>query len=315
VPNSLQSSLYWGPSAPIRNTAFDWMKVTTTDANSFYNGLSASFQQRYSNGLTYEASYTFGRSTDDASDIVGAVDYTNGSIGPYRYAFLPPNNGRGLSSFDVRHALVMNAVYQFPWGRSGSAGGNRFAATLVNGWSINGIGKIQSGSPFNVMGSLDSAQRDKVASWPALSALPPDLVGSSSPQEVHPQNPQDYFNVGAYTLPPPGTLGTLGRDQIIGPGLVDFDFSVQKDNRIASVGREGLTLEFRFDLFNAFNRPNFSEPNGTLYTVGGACSAATASPSANCIDGQSFPQNTAAGTITSTVTPSRQLQFALKFIF
>jgi outer membrane receptor protein involved in Fe transport len=313
VPESEASSLYWGPTAPIRNTAFDWMKVTTTDANSFYNGLTASFQQKYSSGLAYQVSYTYGRSTDDASDIVGAVDYTNGSIGPYRDAFLPAVDGRGLSSFDVRQALVMNVVYQVPWGRSRSVE-NRAAAFLIDGWNISGIGKIQGGSPFNVTGSLDSAQRDKVAAWPALSALPPELVGASSPQQVHPQNPNEYFNVDAYTLPAPGTLGDVGRDQIIGPGLVDFDFALQKEGQIAPIGREGLRLQFRFDVFDAFNRANFSEPNGTLYTSGGACPAMP-TPASNCVDGQSFPRNTAAGTIVSTVTPSRQLQFALKLLF
>jgi Carboxypeptidase regulatory-like domain/TonB-dependent Receptor Plug Domain len=313
VPESEASSLFWGPSAPIRNTAFDWMKITTTDANSFYNGLTASFQQKYSGGLAYQVSYTYGHSTDDASDIVGAVDYTNGAIGPYRDAFLPAIDGRGLSSFDVRQALVMNVVYQVPWGRS-KAVENKAEAFFISGWEVSGVGKIQGGSPFNVTGSLDSAQRDKIAAWPALSALPPELVGSSSPQEVHPQNPNNYFNLAAYTLPAPGTLGDLGRDQIIGPGLVDFDFSLQKEGRIASVGREGLRLQFRFDMFNAFNRANYSEPNGTLYTSGGACPAMPTA-AANCIDGQSFPQNTAAGTIVSTVTPSRQLQFALKLLF
>lgn len=310
IPESEASSLFWGPTAPIRNTAFDWMKVTTTDANSFYNGLTASFQQKYSNGLTYEASYTLGRSIDDASDIVGAVDYTNGSIGPYRDAFLPASDGRGLSSFDVRHALVLNTVYQLPWGRSRSID-NKALGVLANGWNVSGIGKIQSGSPFNVTGSLDSAQRDKVGTWPALSALPPDLVGSSNPQAVHAQNPNNYYNVNAYELPPPGTLGDLGRDQIIGPGLVDFDFSLEKEGKIASIGSEGLRLQFRFDLFNAFNRPNFSEPNGTLFTVGGTCTVA----SPTCVDGESFPRNTAAGTIISTVTTSRQVQFALKLLF
>jgi hypothetical protein len=132
---------------------------------------------------------------------------------------------------------------------------------------------------------------------------------------VNPQNPNDYFDLSAYALPAPGTLGNLGRDQIIGPGLVDFDISLEKEGRIASIGAEGLRLQFRFDAFNVLNRANFSEPNGTLYTQGGACNPATAPASANCIDGESFPRNTAAGTIISTVTPSRTLQFALKMIF
>jgi hypothetical protein len=315
VPESEAQDLFWGPTAPIRNTAFDWMKVTTTDANSFYNGLTASFEQKTTRGLTYQVSYTYGRSTDDASDIVGAVDYTNGAIGPYRDAFLPADDGRGLSSFDVRQALVMNVVYQLPWGRAGHQFDSKVMQFAADGWSVSGIGKIQSGSPFNVTGSLDSAQRDKIAAYPALSALPPELVGSSSPQQVNPQNPGNYFNVNAYTLPAPGTLGNVGRDQIIGPGLVDFDFSLEKEGQIAPWGHEGLRLQFRFDLFNAFNRPNYSEPVGTLFTSGGACNPATAPASANCIDGQSFPRNTSAGIITSTVTPSRQLQFALKLLF
>jgi hypothetical protein len=320
VPESEASSLYWGPNAPIRNPAFDWMKVLTTDADSFYNGFTASFQQKYSNGLSYQASYTLGKSIDDASAILGAVDYSNTAIGPYRDAFLPGSDARGLSNFDVRNSLVMNVVYSLPWGRPGQSG---FQSKLVNvlaaGWNVSGLGKIQSGSPFNPSGSLASAQRDKPSGWPTLDIsgdpLPPNLVGASSPQAVHPQDPQNYYNVDAYTLPPPGTLGDLGRDQITGPGLVDFDFSLEKEGQIAPIGNEGLRLQFRFDVFNAFNRPNFAEPVSTLYSQAGPCNPTTALPSANCIDGTSFPRNANAGTITSTVTTSRQLQLAVKLIF
>jgi hypothetical protein len=89
-------------------------------------------------------------------------------------------------------------------------------------------------------------------------------------------------------------LGNGGRNEVYGPGLVDFDFSVVKDTRIT----EGLNLQFRAEMFNVFNRSNFNPPlvNSALF-------------------GQDGSPNAAAGTLDSTSTSSRQIQFALKLIF
>ena len=100
-----------------------------------------------------------------------------------------------------------------------------------------------------------------------------------------------------------GTLGNVSRGLLRGPGLDNVDFSINKDTRLPFLGEQGK-LEFRAEIFNILNHPNFAMPNGTVFsgttTDYGPYSEA---PSAS------------AGVITATVTTSRQIQFALKIIF
>jgi hypothetical protein len=99
------------------------------------------------------------------------------------------------------------------------------------------------------------------------------------------------------------TLGTASKGVLRGPGLWDVDLSVNKDTRVKWLG-EGGNIEFRFEAFNILNHPNFNMPNASIFT--GA--AADYGP-------YSEAPNSSAGAVTSTSTTSRQLQFALKFIF
>jgi hypothetical protein len=92
-------------------------------------------------------------------------------------------------------------------------------------------------------------------------------------------------------------LGNMGRNQIYGPGIADFDFSIFKDNRIPSIS-ESFNVQLRFEFFNVFNRPNFQSPvdNNALFN-----------PDGTSVSG--------AGAIDSTTTPSRQIQFGVKIVW
>jgi hypothetical protein len=96
----------------------------------------------------------------------------------------------------------------------------------------------------------------------------------------------------------PNRLGTGGRNEVYGPGLVNFDFSATKDTKI----RENLSLQFRAEVFNIFNRANFNPPlaNNTIFNSDGS---------------QNGAGNGTAAPLDSTSTSSRQIQFALKLIF
>jgi hypothetical protein len=98
-------------------------------------------------------------------------------------------------------------------------------------------------------------------------------------------------------LQPVGTLGDVPRDSLSGPGFVDLDLSLRKDTKLSRLG-EGGNFQFRADFFNALNRANFSEPNNTVFT--GALADVTETPLAT------------AGVITSTIAPSRQIQFSVR---
>ena len=105
--------------------------------------------------------------------------------------------------------------------------------------------------------------------------------------------PTQYFNPNAFIAPASGTYGNAGRDTLIGPGVAELDFSVQKNTMVT----EKLKLQFWAEFFNILNSVNFDTPNTVVFT------------SANS------PASPTAGVITATSTTSRQIQFALKLLW
>ena len=273
--------------------------------NSSYNALWVSANKRFSGGLQLKASYTFSK----------AIDYNSlNSQGVILQDSTNPRNNRGLADFDARHRFVISYLYELPFH------GNR----LVKGWQVAGTTTLQSGNPLNIV----------LGGTPALTNLAvtvrPDLVGNPSAQ----QTPNNFFNPLAFQRTSTAKFGNLGRNSplVIGPGFNNFDFSVLKTTSLA----ERYKVEFRTEFFNIFNHPNFSQP-------GRLCTPSSASFTVSSISGQVFPAGTCVpnstfGTIANattgaTITPttfaqilgtrgptsdagsSRQIQFALKFIF
>jgi hypothetical protein len=108
-------------------------------------------------------------------------------------------------------------------------------------------------------------------------------------------DPKHWYDASAFVLQPAGTIGNLGRNTLIGPKLVNCDFSLFKQFALG----ETKALHFRAEMFNIFNHPNFGVPNQANRTA--LLSTGMANPS--------------AGAILSTVTTSRQIQFGLKLTF
>jgi len=122
-----------------------------------------------------------------------------------------------------------------------------------------------------------------------------DLIPGGNQNSVRPQNPDQYFDVTQFRYPTPFFVGNVGRNVLIAPGIANVDFTLTKDTRFPVLG-EGGSLQFRAEFFNLFNRPNFGAPALNLFTNTGA-------------------RRSNAGQITTTGTPSRQIQFALKVLF
>ncbi len=272
---------FFPPNAPRRNTSLGGGDfIVLSDANANYNSLQAEIVHRLSNGLRAQMAYTFSKSIDDASQVLPQE-----TLGQSASPQDPDgrNEDRGLSAFDTRHNLVVNYVYDLPFGK-GKKYMNRvigLPGKLISGWQISGITALASGNPFtpllgfNRARNGDSRNPDRPNLRPGVN---PILGG-----------PDRYFDPNAFTLQAPGFFGTAGRSILIGPGLVNFDFAITKDFLFT----EKFKIRFGTDIFNVFNRANFGLPQNLVFNPDGTIRGA-------------------AGRIQETVTPSRQIQLSLK---
>ena len=251
--------------------------------SSTYHALQVKLERHFSSGFYILAAYTFSKSIDDGSY---NTQGSNASSAEPQDSF-DWRAERGLSDFDATHRLVISYIYELPFGRGKKFmnRSNRIVGGILGGWQLNGITTAQSGTPFTPVLSNGSAA---INSGPGGSVRP-DLVGN--PVLASGQSVNRWFNVSAFATSgqdgtAPYTFGNAGRNILIGPGSVNFDFSLFKNFTVT----EHAKLQFRSEFFNVFNHANFGLPNAAVDT----------------------PQ---AGIITSTLTPPRQIQFALKLLF
>jgi len=216
-------------------------------ASSNYNGLVLTGRYQGRRGIFFQASYTFSKSLDDSS----TWSLPTGQPG----GVADPRNLRleyGPSNFDLRHRAVFTYVIDVPAGPGHKVLGwdNGISKQVFGGWQISGITTAQSGAPFTVYnGSADFSGFNQFYDRP-------DIAGSGKlPQDNG--NPDAAFATSYFMTPPTGRVGTSGRDQYRGPGLVNYDFTGAKN---FPLGTERLRLQFRADFFNIFNHTNFSNP-------------------------------------------------------
>lgn len=264
-----------GPGSVQARRPYPNMSAFTTirwDGWATFNGLTLKIIRRFASGLSFDADYTWSKSLDDASD----TGTTNAEYNLPQNAY-DPGLEAGPSSFDHRNRVTVNLVYDFPFARGSSGWMHR----ALGEWRGSGILMAQSGAPFTV--NLSSAQ--DVANIGLIggnNVERPNLVGNPNDG---PKTPAEWFNTAAFALPGQFTFGDSGRNVVIGPGLVNLDLSLQKNWPL----RESQAIQFRFDVFNSLNHPNFNLP-GRIFGA------------------SNF------GVITSA-QDARELQFALRFAF
>jgi outer membrane receptor protein involved in Fe transport len=273
-----------------RNPSFANIRFKVADAQSFYNALQVGVVARPSEALRAQLSYTFGRSIDDQSSSLGRNEFANGqarTVDPYNRKL-----NRALSDFDVRHSLSVNFSYDLPFGpgRAVGSGATGLGRALLEGWQLSGIFTALSGIPVTPIFTFDQ-DRDATTD----NEQRPDLAPGVN--KVPRVSSTQLFDPNVFLLPPVGRRGTLGRNTIIGPALVTFDPSLTKSFYLDS--RRSKSVQLRVEAFNVFNRANFAVPSVANLTVFN-------SPT---------ERNSTAGQITSTSTPGRQLQFALRVVF
>jgi hypothetical protein len=258
--------------------------------NGNYNSLSVKATRRFSEGVSVISSYTWAKSIDTTS---GIRNQGNDTLYPQNMYCLACE--RGLSAFDTKHRIVTSVLYDLPVGKGKRLGiNNPIADALFGGWNVGGILTLQSGMPGNLgIGGVDNASTGSGGyDRPNSTGISPYLDNPT---------PSRYWNLDSYVEAPPGQFGNVGRLSIRGPGIIQFDAEVHKQFRMPY--KEGHSLQFRFEAFNALNHPNWGMPN--LNILAGAARSGYPSTAAR----QNF------GVVTSTSTSMRQIQFGLKYMF
>ncbi|HEY6388769.1 MAG TPA: carboxypeptidase regulatory-like domain-containing protein [Candidatus Acidoferrum sp.] len=254
--------------------------------NSFYDALEAQVIKKLSSGFTIQGGYTWGKAIDTGSASVIGDPFQNSISSPYYFC---NSCRRGLSDFNVAQSLTSHFLWELPVPKDWTQGALRSLA--FGGWELGGIFTAQSGVPFTAILGGDPLGLNSSDPW----AYPNRLAGPGCNSLVNTGNPNNYIKLQCLSFPNPSTLmGNLGRNSLIGPGLMDLDFAVLKNFPIRRIS-ESARVQFRAEMFNILNRANFAPPiaNETVFDQSG-----------NVVPG--------AGAINETTTSSRQIQFGLK---
>ncbi len=293
---------FYSTTAPKRNPAVGSMALFATDAKAWYDGLQLSLNKRLAQGFAVFGSYAFSKALDEAP---AAISITETSGGPkIRMDSDDLARDKGLGAFDVRHSLTLSSLWDLPFGsgRRLGSGVPGFVGKAISGWALSGVVVFNSGHPFTPMISFNHS-RSGVAGASATNVDRPDLRPGFSNNPVT-GDPDRWYDPAAFALPPAGYFGNLGRNTLTGPGLSTVDLSLMKETRVESAG-ERFRVQFRVELFNAFNHPNFDMPGNAQNLTAGSF----------IFTNTSGQPNLAATRPVRTTTDPRELQFALKLVW
>jgi hypothetical protein len=207
---------------------------------SSYNSLQASLQER-TRRLTFLAGYTFSKSLDNASGYGEQINVVNPRL-------------RSLSAFNVAHSFVISYNLLLP---TDLLPGPR---PLTNGWRLSGITRFATGQPVTMLETDDQSLLGTSSGGAMSNPIDTPNFNGESLHFTNPRSGQPWFDVNAFSQEPLGELGNAGRRFFGGPGLNNFDVALLKDTQL----HENVSLQFRTELFNAFNHTQFGPPNGNI---------------------------------------------------
>ena len=273
--------------------------IMTSGSHSTYHSLQTNLTKNSARlGLGIQASYTYSKSLDDTSSVLGGLLGTSGTIlqtapqNPW-----DPSAEKAPSTFDVTHVFAASVIQLLPLDRLAFL--RPLGRALTKGWQFLNITTLTTGSPFTVLSGiqqtgagLGGGDRPDLVSMPHFSTSRPvrdDYFGLGA------SGNRSFFdipiNIPGGTGPNQGRFGTLGRNTFRGPDYHDLDVALIKDTPFGHRGSaEVATLEFRAEFFNVFNVVNFGLPS-------------------NIVSGTGF------GIISKTAGTSRQIQFSLKIVY
>jgi hypothetical protein len=324
-PNGADPDACGAPSR-LNDNAGD-IRYLNWGASSSYHALQLGVVKRLNHGFQIQGSFTWGKSIDNNSGVIAGDQFSN-SISSLDWFDLRLT--RGLSDYNVGRTLVINATWIVPSPKSFSGA----LAWPLSGWQLSTVFKANDGVPFSALFGAQGADPRGTGSSDDY-AYPSGVSGSCNPIQLSfrsdpsgsplyinpnsncftvPQAPnQAFWDANCDPAPPsvgaalaPGDLscynlrGNVGRNTLIGPGLMNLDFSVFKNNYIKKIS-ESFNLQFRAEFFNILNHANFNVPS-------------LGDGNTNIINGDGT-RNGSAGLLTQTTTDPREIQFAIKLIW
>lgn len=297
------------------------IKYLNWEGSSFYDALQLGIQKKLSHGLELQGSYTWGKSIDNNSGAVAGDTFTS-SVSSLDWFDL--RLSRAVSDFNIGQTLVISGTWLLPTLKSAPAS----VGWAANGWQLTSILTASNGLPFTPLFGTGADPQGKLNSDDY--AYPDRLSGCNPINSNFKNSPSGlplYVNPNCFSVPsapnmafwtancdpiPPSASGPVpfpecfnlrgnaGRNSLTGPGLVNLDFSLIKNNYVRRIS-ENFNVQFRAEVFNILNRANFAVPD-------------LGSGNDDIFDG-SGAVNPTAGLLTSTTTDARQIQFGLKVIW
>jgi hypothetical protein len=278
----------------------------------WYDALQITADKRLSHGLQAQAAFTWSRTIDTYQANGGNNDGGGTRLYPFDDKY---DKGRAFT--DVPRALRLSVAYEFP-----DATFARGLSPLLSGWRMAHILQIQDGYPFTPMLATDRARAGNLQAQTGRVDLGTSTVGPGQtdsngnvnttpatfvpydPKTVITGNPDQWFNPYMFRLSPLGNLGNAPRNFLRGPGLFSWDMSISRDITLPRAGK----AELRIEVFNVNNHTNFGPPNNGVFV--GSLTNTTPYELSQGVSA-SNPLGT-AGRITTTATPSRQIQLSLR---
>jgi len=232
------------------DASFDGITYQKTVGFSNYNSLEASLRHS-TETLEVMAAYTYGKSLDDSSSLSEPVYPQSAAL------------SKALSAFDLRHNFVVSYRYALPFDRL-SGKQNRW----TTGWAVSGVTRFSTGLPVTLYNNTDSSLLGSMPNGINNNGVDtPYYTPGKLALNRNPRGQAAAFNAALFSVPALGTLGNIPRRFFYGPGLENFDLSLEKDVRL----REGKTLLFRVEAFNVFNHGQFfgaAAVNGNISSAG-----------------------------------------------
>ncbi len=260
-------------------------------ADSYYNSLQMGLQRRFRDGWQLQVSYTFSKTQDTSSQTNPTFGNEGGGI---VYTYLP-HMRKSLAAFHLANSFSSSAVWQLPFG-SGKPFGSNWTGLMdkiLGGWQLSTIVTIADGSPD----SIEESESSFLSNLSIETNTPDEASGGSNNPVLG--DPDLYFDPAAFesvctssTCDRDQTFGKVGRNTLIIPGLANVDLSFTKKTGIG----ENVSVQFRAEMFNIFNRPNFEGPSVRVFRTRSRT-------------------DSSAGFIGGTIVPMRQVQFGLRIVF
>lgn len=277
-------------SGPVLNGNVGAIRPIFFDGTSKYHSLQAQVQAKGLHGLQSQFSFTWGKCFDDGSGAQLGDPYLTSVPS---LIFFDKQQRHGPCDFDIRRNLAVNTLYNIAAPKTDSA-----VKWVTQGWQVGMIVIASTGTPFTVVTSTDDLGQNSTDAW----SFPNRVTGCNPYNASFRSQSLAYLNSNCFT-PLTNTaagpiVGTNGRNSLIGPALVNFDFTVLKDTTFT----ERLKVQFRAEFFNLFNHVNFQAPNidaGTSVLVFDSTKQ----------------QFTNTVNLSQTATEGRDIQFGLKLVW